>query len=163
MRLGRGFWPKGAWEATVGGRNDALCGLWGEGTYVWLRRTCVNCNTIGERRTGLQRLPSWIFLLSATRHAWESCTTQKKPTGKALPAHTLFPNSVTSKTGRWCPWPPPTPPPPTTPMTRCRCHWPPPANPCLTRPSRAATGFVLSEARPGILAEGGVGGDSRRS
>ena len=31
------------------------------------------------------------------------------------------------------------------------------------RPSRAATGFVLSEARPGILAEGGVGGDSRRS
>ena len=59
--------------------------------------TCEIRNLTGTLRTGLQGLPSWVFLLSATGHAWESCTAQKKPTGKALLARTLFPNRVTLK------------------------------------------------------------------
>ena len=59
--------------------------------------TCAIRNLTGTLRTGLQGLPSWVFLLSATHHAWESCTAQKKPTGKALLARTLFPNRITLK------------------------------------------------------------------
>ena len=59
--------------------------------------TCEIRNPIGEQRTGLQGLPSWVFLLSAIVHSWESCTAPKKPTGKALLARTLFPNRVTLK------------------------------------------------------------------
>ena len=100
----------GAWKGIpehpwVGGgrietNKDGLVGVFRLGTGVAAMAgggTCEIRNLTGTLRTGLQGLPSWVFLLSCTRHAWESCTAQKKPTGKALLARTLFPNRVTLK------------------------------------------------------------------
>ena len=101
----RGAWkgiPEHPWVG--GGRietnKDGLVGVFRLGTGVAAMAgggTCEIRNLTGTLRAGLQGLPSWVFLLSATVHSWESCTAQKKPTGKALLARTLFPNRVTLK------------------------------------------------------------------